>query len=80
MLKPIAKSESMKTSNAIITKNREQKRMYQELTKELSALNKDETTYINSDITKQLNDAFAGSTTGRKPRLERDSKPTEIIE
>ncbi len=57
VLKPIS-SESMKTSSAILTKKGEQKKMYQELSKELTMLTKDENLIKNADIMKELNDAF----------------------
>lgn len=48
----------MKTSSAILTKKGEQKKMYQELSKELTMLTKDENLIKNADIMKELNDAF----------------------
>ena len=51
----------MKTSSAILTKNREQKKMYQELSKEISMLTKDESLIKNQDVMKELNDAFSGT-------------------
>jgi len=60
VLKPI-QSGSMKTSSAILTKNREHKKMYQELSKEISSLSKDEAFIKNGDVMKELNDAFSGT-------------------
>lgn len=35
--------------------------MFQELTKEISALAKDQTLFKNSDVMKDISDAFSGS-------------------